>query len=153
MTDLPDVNVLVAAHLPDHEFHADATTWLDGTESFATTPYTEAGMVRNLLNPVLNTPLSPADAHRAVDLLRTLRGYDFWPDDQRLGASAKFAYALSGHNQVTDLHLLELAASRGGRLVTFDAKIAAPLRTKDRRYVRVLGQPPHAKPPANGGAD
>jgi len=47
-------------------------------------------------------------------------------------------YALTGPGQVTDLHLLALAVSRGGRLVTFDTKIEAALRPKDRSHLRIL---------------
>lgn len=45
---------------------------------------------------------------------------------------------LIGHRQVTDLHLLNLAARSGARLTTFDQRIAGALIPADRRHLRVL---------------
>lgn len=44
------------------------------------------------------------------------------------------------HRQVTDLYLLALAASRGGRLVTFDTSIPyTVIRGVTRDQLQVLG--------------
>jgi len=137
--ELPDVNVLFASVNTDHVTHTPALAWINQVELFALTPTTMNGLLRLLLNPAAmpNTP-SPAQALRAVDSLRGSFGAVFWPDDEVPGTQMRFAYALTGHHQVTDLHLLALAATHAGRLVTFDAKINAALRPKDRKYINVL---------------
>jgi len=52
--------------------------------------------------------------------------------------SGPILYALQGPGQVTALHLLDPAAARGGRLVTFDTRIAGALKPYDRRYLHLL---------------
>ena len=137
--ELPDVNVLVALHVPEHDHHGAARAWFDRAGEFATTPVTEIGLVRLLLNPATGADATPAQALAAIDRLRAVPGAHFWDDGQRTGATARFAYALTGHRQVTDHHLLALAAHRGGRLVTLDARIEAALRPADRVFVTTLG--------------
>ena len=44
-----------------------------------------------------------------------------------------------GYRQITDYQLVNLAAKRGGQLVTFDEKIRNSLRPKDQHLVKVLG--------------
>ena len=134
--DLPDVNLLFAIVNQDHAAHMAASQWFDCVEQFALTPVTLNGLLRLLLNPVAmpNTP-APRQALRAVDSLRAAKGAVFWPDDLVPGSKMRFAYAISGHRQVTDLHLLNLAAAHGGRLVTFNQKITAVLNPRDRKYV------------------
>jgi len=60
-------------------------------------------------------------------------------------ANVLFAFTNTDHLThpvalVADLHLLALAATHGGRLTTFDSKIAAALRPIDRKYVNVLAK-------------
>jgi toxin-antitoxin system PIN domain toxin len=138
-TDLPDVNVLVALHFEDHVHHDAALAWFGDGGRFATTAITEIGFVRVAMNPVVIA--EPFTAGEAIDALRRLRGLDraeFWVDDTSLAAFPLATRILAGHRQVTDVHLLGLAASRGGRLVTFDGKGAGPLRPSERRLVHVL---------------
>ena len=139
--DLPDVNVLIALHFEDHVHHTEALAWFQEGCQFATTAITEAGFVRVAMNPrVAAVPFSAAEA---LEALRRLRGHSrsvFWADDTSLAQSDLTARVLVGHKQVNDLQLLNLAGSRRGRLVTFDAKIQAPLRTSERQLVRVLSQ-------------
>ncbi|MDR0283696.1 MAG: PIN domain-containing protein [Propionibacteriaceae bacterium] len=139
MTDLADTNFLLALHVPAHPFHAPAAEWFDTCESFATTPMTETGLVRLLTRAdVMNgSPLPPAAALTLLGILKQQPHVAFWPDGEQFERS-RFAYALQGPAQVTDLHLLDLAAARGGVLVTFDTRIAAALRPRDRRYLRQL---------------
>jgi toxin-antitoxin system PIN domain toxin len=138
---LPDVNVLFALVNTDHSGHRPALAWFDEVGEFALAPPTLNGLVRLLLNPAAtpNTP-TPAEALAAADSLRAARGAVFWPDDVAPGASTRFAYALVGHRQVADLHLLDLVVARGGRLVTLDAKIGAALRPTGRRHIHLLTQ-------------
>jgi len=137
-TDLPDVNVLAALHLTGHPHRGIARAWFDQAGVIATTPMTQAGLLRMLLNPTVSARPDPVLARQAVSALLSTPGVAFWPDDTRNVADTVFSYALSGHGQVTDLHLLALAVSHGARLVTLDGKIEAALRPKDRRYLYVL---------------
>ena len=139
MTDLADANVLLALHVPSHPFHAPAVEWLESCDSFATTPMTETTMVRLLTRAdVMNgKPIAPADAMAMLCTLKLQPHYAFWPDGEPFDCS-RFAYAFTGPGQVTDLHLLDLAVARSGMLATFDTKIAAALKPRDRRHVRLL---------------
>jgi len=137
-TDLPDVNVLTALHVIGHRHHHIARAWLDAADSVATTPTTQAGLLRMLMNPTINASPNPTAARRAVSMLVTAPGVTFWPDDTQDIADTPFLYALTGHGQVTDLLLLAVAASHGGRLVTLDGRIEAALRPRDRRHLHVL---------------
>ncbi|MCL2788094.1 MAG: PIN domain-containing protein [Micrococcales bacterium] len=137
-TDLPDVNVLAALHIHGHPHQAVARAWFDQADGIATTPITQAGLLRMLLNPTINAYPNPAAARRAVSALLATPGVTFWPDDTRNVADTPFIYALTGHGQVTDLHLLAVAASHGARLVTLDHRINAALRPKDRKHLHVL---------------
>lgn len=49
----------------------------------------------------------------------------FWPDDVNLLQSGAVDWLrVLGHRQVTEAYLLALAVRQGGRLVTFDRRIA-----------------------------
>ena len=139
MTDLADANVLLALHAPAHTHHARAADWLESSASFATTPVTDLGLVRLLTRADVmdGRPLRPAQALALLSVLKQQPHYAFWPDGEALDRS-RFASALQGPGQVTDLHLLDLAAAHAGVLVTFDAKIPAALKPRDRKYVRLL---------------
>jgi toxin-antitoxin system PIN domain toxin len=137
--DLPDVNVLIALHFEDHVHHAEALTWFQEGSQFATTALTEVGFVRVSMSPVaIAEPFSPSEALEALRRLRAHSRSVFWADDTSLAHSDIVARVLAGHKQVADLQLLNLVESRRGQLVTFDAKIQAPLRTSERHLVRVL---------------
>jgi toxin-antitoxin system PIN domain toxin len=138
LIDLPDVNVLVALHVPDHEHRVIAERWFDGAEAFATTPITELGLMRVLLAPLPTNRSMPGQVLAALDALTSDKRARFLPDDEPTRSQSRFAYAVTGHRQVTDIHLLSLATAHGGRLVTLNRKIAAALRPADRPAVHVL---------------
>jgi hypothetical protein len=124
---LLDVNVLVALFDPDHIHHDVAHDWFAdaGRSAWATCPLTEAGVVR-----VLSNSAYAGTVTRAVDLAARLRrfcggaGHVFWPDEVSLLDGSLFDLSrAAGHRQLTDIYLLGLAHTRGGRLVTFDRTI------------------------------
>jgi len=136
--ELPDVNVLAALHLSGHPHRLVARAWFDQADSVATTPITQSGLLRLLLNPTLNVNPDPASAKHALCALLAAPGVVVWSDDTRNVADTPFMYALTGHGQVTELHLLAIAASHGVQLVTLDTRIEAALRPADRKHLHVL---------------
>ena len=130
LLELPDVNVLVAMTNPAHVHHKVALEWFTGTAAFATTPITETGLVRLVLNPaVMGTAI---DAETALAVLRSVRGdarHQFIADGSSLADAHVGLEGLRGHQQVSDLHLLNLAAANRAKLVTFDRKLAFTVPT------------------------
>lgn len=136
---LPDVNVLVALTNPSHQHHRRAHEWLAGTSAYATTPLTENGLVRLLLNRTVTG--QEVSTRQAIGILEHLRGDEravFWPDASSLATAGVDLIGLVGHRQVTDFHLINLAASRGGALATFDRRVPQALAADDQRYVQLI---------------
>ena len=126
-TFLLDVNVLIALADPQHEFHTRAQTWFrqEKTRSWATCPFTEAGLVRVMSNPSYQDPsLDLGDVLAVLAALRELSGHQFWPIDFGLAEAVEpFADRFFGHQQVGDVFLIALAVRKRGKLVTFDRGI------------------------------
>ena len=136
---LPDVNVLVALTNPSHQHHRQAHQWLSGVTRFATTPITENGLVRLLLNRAVTG--QQVTGRQAVGILSGLRAHahaTFLPDTSSLAAAEIDLIGLAAHKQATDLHLVNLVASCGGVLATFDRRISQALTGQDQRHVQVL---------------
>jgi len=136
---LLDVNVLVALATTSHVHHRAAHRALAGMDGWATTSLTELGLLRLLLNPqVTGTSWS------APEVLRVLRGmhrdprWSWVPDDVSPVDAVVDLDVLVGHRQVTDLHLVDLAARHGLVLASFDASLAESLAPGDREHVRLL---------------
>ncbi len=135
-----DVNALVALSLTTHQHHGAAHAYLTTLHhSWATCPLTEASLYRLLLNPAVT-----GSQRRASDVTAILRGmradhrWVYLSDSSRLCEPRVDVAVLMGHQQVTDLHLVNLAASHGGVLATFDAAIPTWLAPDDRQHVVVL---------------
>ncbi|MDR1711082.1 MAG: VapC toxin family PIN domain ribonuclease [Propionibacteriaceae bacterium] len=137
MTDshrfLLDANVLVALSLPNHIHHEAAHRWLgslDATDVWLTTGFTEAAFLRLLMNPqVVGCSVSYATAVGQLQAMKnaTRVPHEFVVDGTSLADPALPVEVLGrvvmGKAQVTDFHLLNLAAHVGARLATFDAKL------------------------------
>lgn len=137
---IPDVNVLVALTNPSHVFHTEAHQWLAGVERYATTPVTESGVLRMLLNPAVTGQLvAPAQALAILGGIRADPRARFLLDDSSLADASVDTTGLAGHKQVTDWHLLNLAARHDGVLVTFDRKIARAVLPSDAGRIITLG--------------
>lgn len=123
-TSLLDVNVLVALCWPNHVHHAAAAEWFASAhaEGWATCPVTQSGFVRVSANRrVIPDARSTREARTVLRSLIGVPGHVFWTDDVALADAPELDDAsLQGYRQVTDAHLLVLAARRGGQLVTFD---------------------------------
>jgi toxin-antitoxin system PIN domain toxin len=136
---LLDANVLVALTNPSHVHHAASQRWLGTVSSWATTPITETALIRLLLNPaVVGQHISRAEAIGVVRRLREQPGASFIADATTLAEPLVEVSGLVGPKQVTDFHLVSLAASTGTVLATFDARIPAYLSPEDHKHVCVL---------------
>ena len=118
MTWLLDGNILVAATIPDHPHHDRVHRWLAVVQEdwFATCPVTEGTLLRLHMQYALKKSTSAAWA--ALASIQAHPKHVFWPDN--------FSYTeispsrLTGHRQITDAWLAELARRKGGKLVTLD---------------------------------
>lgn len=139
LTRLLDVNVLLALTNPDHVHFARAQAWFAGVDGWATTPMTEAAFVRLMLNPALAGRHVPAV--EVLDVLAKLvkvKGHVFWPDESSWLKPQIDMSVMVGHQQVTDFHLVDLAARHGGKLATFDRAVPKALAPADRRCVELI---------------
>lgn len=119
---LLDANVLIAMCVAEHEHHRPAATWA-ATNAFALCPIVEGALVRFLVR------LGERHA-TATALLTALHASDrceFWPDS--ISYADTDLTQVTGHRQVTDAYLVELALSRDSRLVTFDRRLAVAAPT------------------------
>ena len=125
---LLDVNVLIALAWPNHVHHAEARQWFNqnARAGWATTPVTEVGFVRISSNrAATRTRTTPAIAMTMLARLTALAEHVFWPDSVRqVTADWLDPEQVTGYRQVTDAHLLAVAAANQGRLVTLDGRIA-----------------------------
>lgn len=126
MTYLLDVNVLLALSDPMHVNHEAAHHWFagKGQSAWATCPITENGFVRIASHP--NYPNRPGDIPTVLAILRQFcaaKGHCFWTEDISIREILQ-PTALITHSQITDVFLLSLAVHRGGKLATFDQRIA-----------------------------
>ncbi len=145
MTYLLDVNVLIALVDPAHVSHDAAHDWFDaeGARAWATCPITENGVLRILGNPKYpNSPGSPAAAAPILHRLRGLPGHTFWSDEISIvGSRLVDPQKIATPAQVTDVYLLALAAAKGGRLATFDRRIATKAVRNGQDALAVIGAP------------
>lgn len=135
-----DVNALLALSLTTHQHHRAAHRFLSGLEGrWATSPTTEASLYRLLLNPSVTGAGRAASDVTAI--LRGIRQDPRWVLLQESGTLADpvvHTTVLMGHQQVTDLHLVNVAAVHGATLATFDAAIPTWLAPSDRGRVLVI---------------
>ena len=107
----------------------------------ATCPITESALIRLLLNPlVAGRTFAPGLVLNIVTGLGADPRWRWLSDESTLARPLIDTSVLGGYRQVTDLHLVNLAATAGLQLVTFDAGLAAGLAPPDRRHVRLLDQ-------------
>ena len=143
MTHLLDVNILVALFDIWHVNHRAAHQWFDenGRFDWATCTITELGCIRVLSNPAYRgASATPRDMTRRLARLCDSEVHTFWPDDvpPRTSLDDDLGGRLRGHKQVADFHLATLAFRHGGRLATFDGRLARSLESTRLGSVVVL---------------
>lgn len=128
MRALLDINVLIALLDPDHAFHERAHAWwgANAIHGWSSCPITENGVVRIMSNPKYSRQLrlSPQDLILRLEAFASQTDHEFWPGTLSLRDSAVFVLdRVHISRQLTDIYLLGLAATHGGRLATFDQAI------------------------------
>lgn len=139
-TYLLDLNVLIALTWPQHVHHQRARDWFGAlADGWATTPITEAGFLRLSTNAnVVGEAVAMSQARAVLVAIRGVAGHTFLADDSSLAAPAISVDRLVTSRQVTDVHLVNLAAASGAVLATLDRGIERMLEPADRHWVCVL---------------
>lgn len=125
MTPLLDVNVLVALAWPPHVHHAAARAWFRqiAPTGWATSALTESGFIRVSSNvTVIPDARSPLEAATLLRALCQVGRHEYWGDEVRMVDALE---GVHGYRQVTDAHLLQLAAQHAGAVATFDSGLIA----------------------------
>ena len=115
MSHLLDVNFLVACAWQSHADHVRANRWLNGARSFATSSVTEMGFLRVSMSPAFGAGFT--DAMAALEAIVSMRGHRFLRD----GTRGRALPPVSTGRDVTDAHLVRLAARHRMKLATLDA--------------------------------
>ena len=117
MSHLLDVNMLLAIGWSGHGEHDRANRWLDRMATFATAPVVQMGFLRVSMSPAYGA--SYEDAREVLRAIVRLKSHRFVSDKVDIdGLPAN----LSGRD-VTDAHLVRLAASHGLKLATLDESL------------------------------
>lgn len=123
MIYLLDVNALIALGHIDHTFHARVSRWLGSLQRpiLATCSITELGFVRILAHSSAYR-LSLAGARDLLISLKQSKAYPFhfFADHNDISQLPEWVETA---RQVTDGHLLGLAATHGAKLATLDRGI------------------------------
>ena len=117
MSHLLDVNVLLAGAWSGHPDHGRVNRWMNSVADFATAPITQMGFLRVSMSPAYGA--SFADARTALDAMLQLKSHRFLADATR----ANSLPALAVSKDVTDAHLVRLAASHRLKLATLDGNL------------------------------
>jgi toxin-antitoxin system PIN domain toxin len=119
MSHLLDVNLLLACAWSGHTDHARANRWLNSAPGFATAPITQMGFLRVSLSVAYGA--SFADAQTALAAILQLKTHRFLSD----AIPADSLPALASSRDVTDAHLVRLAARHSLKLATLDANLVS----------------------------
>jgi uncharacterized protein len=118
---LLDVNVLLALAWPSHEFHEAAHNWWTRSKNrWATCALTELSFIRLSSNPAYTADaVTPFEAATLLEKLVAVGQHEYWRELPRL--KGEDFQKLSGHKQVADFFLSELAGMHSAKLATFDS--------------------------------
>jgi uncharacterized protein len=117
VSHLLDVNLLLACTWSNHADHARANRWLNSVAEFATAPITQMGFLRVSMSLAYGACF--ADARMALDAIVQLPTHRFLTD----AIPAASLPDLANGRQVTDAHLVRLAAEHNLKLATLDAAL------------------------------
>ena len=104
---LLDVNVVIATVFAEHVMHGPARRFVEGLETFYTTPTNQGGFLRFATRPWKNANkedgpprLTVADAQSILREFTATEGHVFLPDDE--GFTELGLRSMQGHRQWTD---------------------------------------------------
>lgn len=126
MRALLDINVLLALFDSDHVDHAHTREWLEAEihQGWASCAITQNGFTRVISQPRYPSPIPVAQAMERLSGATQNKHHEFWSCDLSLiDPRIIDPTRVHGPRQVTDVYLLALALSHGGRFVTFDRTI------------------------------
>jgi hypothetical protein len=142
MRALLDVNLLIALLDSDHTSHRSAVEWFSehGPHGWASCPITQNGCVRIMSHPGYPNAFSVVEIVERLHAATAHGAHEFWPDSQSLlDQQLVDPSRVHGPRQLTDVYLLALAVTNGGRLVSFDATIATgAVRGAKRQHLVML---------------
>lgn len=139
MRFLLDVNILVALMAPEHVHHARAHAWFVSVGAWATTPITETGLLRLLTNPaIVGIQVSLSQALQLLRDMHADSAHELLRDEASVVSPQISLERLTSPRDVTDIHLVDLAARHGSVLATLDRGIPELLSPADRRHVLVI---------------
>ena len=125
MRYLLDVNALLALALSDHDLHARIIGWMQPRRAGAVLPVatcalTELAFVRILSQPVYGYTI--AETKTLLGKVKEISDLDFLflADNEPAAGLPEW---VTRPGQVTDGHLIQLAAKHGAKLATLDEKI------------------------------
>jgi toxin-antitoxin system PIN domain toxin len=117
VSHLLDVNLLLAIAWSGHADHARANRWLNSKREFCTAPVVQMGFLRVSLSPAYGATFD--DAQAALQAILQLKAHRFLPD----AVTADSLPGLTHGRDVTDAHLVRMAASHRRKLATLDAAL------------------------------
>jgi hypothetical protein len=123
---LLDINILLALLDAEHVDHRKAGDWFrsDVAAGWASCAVTQMGFVRIISQPRYGRSLTTNEAIGRLAVAAATEHHQFWPCDVALTDAAVVDRGrVLGPKQVTDVYLLALAVSRGGRFVTLDRSV------------------------------
>ena len=123
MSDLPDVNILIALIDDEHAHHRRASDWFESNsgQGWATCPITQNGCLRIVSQPRYSNSMSILEAMWRLHELTDTTAHDFIADDISLLTEGVIDIdEVFGHRQLTDVYLLALAVAHDLQFVTLD---------------------------------
>ncbi|MES2308952.1 MAG: TA system VapC family ribonuclease toxin [Verrucomicrobiota bacterium] len=127
MTYLYDVNVLLAAFIPQHPFHSTFKAWYlkKGAHAWATVHLTQAGFLRISTNPkVFFQPLSLAQSTELLQKNMEDPRHQIILEKRSFPEVVEpFVSILVSHQQLSDAYLLGICQEHQLKLLTFDLKL------------------------------
>lgn len=142
MRALLDVNVLIALLDADHTLHARAIAWFadHAKTGWASCPITQNGCVRIMSGPSYPNAMPVRSVIERLGAATEAPQHKFWPDNlSLLDPRIADPMRIHGARQLTDVYLLALAVSNGGRFVTFDTAVPREAaKGAERKHLVVL---------------
>ena len=116
MSYLMDTNVLISVLDSTHVHHVPVNAWFEnlGGSAAATCPTAENGALRYLLRTGINAP----DALDALLEFKQDPRVAFVPEVDSMATTS--LTGVTGHRQITDVYLCQIATSTNRKLATFD---------------------------------